>query len=452
MESLESDEDDEDLIAMSHVCQTWREISTSRSPLWSNFNCTIADKTRVYLERSKSAPINIWLDRDYVLPPSDPLLQVIPHNVGRLKSFSMAAKPAILPDIIAHLPPDAPLLERLEIDCSIRSTTSHDPTLTDTLFNGNLSSLRVFRLERVCTGLPWRNMVNLTLFVLGSMSPDSPSVGQLLDFFESAPRLRKISLASTTSTTGGESGRLASLACLKRMEIRFASPSPHLLSHLVIPVGAKLTAVGNSFRRITKDLLPRSLDNLRNISNFTKIHLRITDRARITLSGPSGQFSMASSVASAPSGFEALVRLDTSKVERLEVVGSKHPSALPSYQGLLPLKSLRTLTLSRCRNPFTFMAVLSPNMDTSGVVVCPKLEEIVVVLDSDTEEIDVESTTEIAAARASRGAKLRTLKIVGKLNLGDVLELKKHVSNVECDLVVDVIESDSDDSDEDSWW
>ena len=98
------------------------------------------------------------------------------------------------------------------------------------------------------------------------------------------------------------------------------------------------------------------------------------------------------------------------------------------------------------------MAVLNPNMDTSGVVVCPKLEEIVVVLDSDTEEIDVESTTEIAAARASRGAKLRTLKIVGKLNLGDVLELKKHVSNVECDLVVDVIESDSDDSDEDSWW
>jgi len=98
------------------------------------------------------------------------------------------------------------------------------------------------------------------------------------------------------------------------------------------------------------------------------------------------------------------------------------------------------------------MDALSPNTDTSGVVPCPELEEIVLVPRTDTEEIDVKSMIKIAAARASRGAKLRTIRIAGgedKLNLGDVLELRKHVSNVECGPVVDVVDSGSDDSDED---
>ena len=58
---------------------------TSRSSLWTNFDCEDVEKTRVYLERSKSSPIKVWLDRDYVLFLHDPFLQIVPRAVGRLE-------------------------------------------------------------------------------------------------------------------------------------------------------------------------------------------------------------------------------------------------------------------------------------------------------------------------------------------------------------------------------
>jgi len=452
MDYADVPDEDEDLIAVTHVCRIWREFFISRSSFWTNFDCDNADRTRVYLERSKTSPINLWLNRESTPPVSDPLFQIIPHSVGRLKSLSITGRSGILHDIIAHLPPHAPLLEKLEIDGVLRSRAPHDPLVGTTLFDGDLSSLRVLRLDRVRTELPWRNMANLTLLVLRNISLDSPSIRQLLDFFESAPRLRKIKFASPAPTADDQSERLVSLACLKRMELLYGSNSSHLLSHLFVPVGAKLIIWGESFQYIIEHHLPRSLDNLGNISDITNVHLRITNYTRIKLSGPSGQLSMSSGLDAARSGLEALDRLDTSKIEQLEVASSRRSLTCPSYRDLLPLKNLRTLSLSRCINPCTFMAALSPNIDTSGAVPCPKLEEIILVSRTDARDIDIKSMTKIAAARASRGAKLRTIRITrgkDKLDLGDVLELRKHVSNVECGPVVDVVDSNSDDSDED---
>jgi len=299
-------------------------------------------------------------------------------------------------------------------------------------------------------------MVNPRFFALNDTLSGCPSVGQLLNFFKSAPRLRKIELDTATLATGDQSGRLVSLACLKRMVIVWCSPSSISLDHLLVPVGAKLKICGNSFRQIIEDRLPTHFDNLRNISGFTKIHFQINENhTRMELCGPNGQLSMSSKGDAAHLGLGSLARLDTSKVEQLEVVSGDHSlDTRSSYRALLPLENLRTLTLSRCRDPYTFMAALGSNTGSSVVVACPKLEEIVLVPRTDTEGINIESVTKIAAARASRGTKLRTVRIVGgkdKLDPGDVLELRKHVLNVEYDPVVDVVDSDSDDSDEDSW-
>ena len=445
-EGDEVDEDDEDLITLTHVCRAWRVIFISRSSLWKNFHCVSADKTRVYLERSKSSPINVWLDMFDVLPSYDPLFRIIPHSVGRLKSLSITAMPEAIPKIIAHLPPHAPLLERLEIDCTYRPWMRRDPALTTALFSGDLSSLRLLRLEGIRTELPWRNMVNLTTFALCHMQQDTPTIPQLLDFFESAPRLCEIDLDAATPVTGGQIGRLVSLACLKRMEFARGSPSSRLLSHLLVPVGAKLTVQGDSFESTIKDHLPRSLDNLRNISNFTEIYLYIDRSIRVELSGPSGKFCMTSCRSSDNLRLEHLARLDTSQIERLEVVGNNYPLTHGSYRGLLPLKTLRILTLSRFRSPYTLMAALRPN---TGPLACPKLEEFVLVLRTATEAIDFKSLTEIAAARALRGARLRTVRIVGgrdEPNLGSMAELGKHVLNVEHEPLVDAVDSDSDES------
>jgi hypothetical protein len=76
---------EKDAITLTHVCRAWRAIFTSRSSLWTDFDCADAEKTRIYLERSKSSPISVQLVREDGLFPQDPFLQLTPHAVGRLK-------------------------------------------------------------------------------------------------------------------------------------------------------------------------------------------------------------------------------------------------------------------------------------------------------------------------------------------------------------------------------
>lgn len=52
----------EDMIALTHVCRGWRTIFTSRPSLWSSLDCTNVDMTRTYIERSKAAPLELWLE------------------------------------------------------------------------------------------------------------------------------------------------------------------------------------------------------------------------------------------------------------------------------------------------------------------------------------------------------------------------------------------------------
>ena len=140
-------------IAITHVCRTWRQTFTSRSSLWTSFDCEDANKTRVYLERSKSSLVDVSLKRDGELSSSDPFLQIVPHAIGRLKSLSINGKRENLQDITSHLSLPAPLLEDLSIDGGDLSPR-YNPVLTAELFNGDLTSLYKLSLRYVRTELP----------------------------------------------------------------------------------------------------------------------------------------------------------------------------------------------------------------------------------------------------------------------------------------------------------
>ena len=98
------------------------------------------------------------------------------------------------------------------------------------------------------------------------------------------------------------------------------------------------------------------------------------------------------------------------------------------------MKDLRTLVFLKCKSLHTFIHALQPGPDSSDAVVCPQLEELGLVLCTDGEIFNITSVVEMAAARASRGAKLRTIRIFdGKGEAGrDLSELRKYVWNVEC--------------------
>jgi hypothetical protein len=401
------------------------------------------DKTRVYLERSKSSRISLFLDRDGSLSPYDPFFEIIPHVVGRLKSLSVWGKPKHLRDITAQLFHPTPVLEELLIYGDRAYPPHHNHTLTSALFNGNLSSLRELSLESVRTNLPWRNMVNLTSFTLARTLPSDLSAKHLLDFFEGAPCLRNIGLHLTVRTCGTRNGRLVSLECLEWMYINGGGPISHLLNHLLIPVGAELTTRIESPTFAIEDYLPRSLDNLRNFPNFTAVKLYSGgSNPRMRFTGPNGQVTMiprTSRVDGTRLVLESLAQLDTSKTEQLEISCGDPPSSGPPYRALLPMKALRTLTLSQCIRPHPFIGALHPDAISSEPLVCPKLEELTLVLHNDGEIFDIKRVIGMAAARASKGAKLKSVRIFGQDEFGwaDVLELEKHVLHVECGPGVD---------------
>ena len=387
-------------------------------------------QTRVYLERSISSPINVSLDRSCVLSPRDPFFQIIPHAIGRLKSLSIDGNPGKPQDVITHLSLPAPLLEKLSINSGYESMVQYDPMLTTEIFNGDLSSLRKLCLQGVRTELPWRNMVNLTSFTLAYTVPNEVTVKRLLDFFESAPRLRKIQLRDATPTSGAQNGRLVSLAYLEWMDVLQGGPSSLLLNHLLIPVGAKLVAM--------VDLLgsfPKSLDRI--FSNLTRIHLFIHDYyPRVRFGGPHGLVDMVPGtpqIDSTHSMLESLAGWDTSKTKWLEVHGADSSSRDLLYQILLPMKALRTLVISRSKNSHIFMNALQPGMSSSEVEVCPKLENLILVYPVTMETFDVKDVIRMAAARASRGAKLKSVKFVCdvmEFMKIDLLEFKNHVSHM----------------------
>jgi hypothetical protein len=98
------------------------------------------------------------------------------------------------------------------------------------------------------------------------------------------------------------------------------------------------------------------------------------------------------------------------------------------------MEHLHTLALYRCTNLDVFIRALDPIVSSSGDVICPKLENLVLVLRLSGERLDIKNVIEMAAARASRGAKLKSVRIVSQDESVqiDALELRKHVSHVEC--------------------
>jgi len=289
-------------------------------------------------------------------------------------------------------------------------------------------------LESVCTELPWRNMVNLTSLMLIDASP--VSMRQLLDFFESSPHLHEVELSFTTPTHDTEDGRLVSLAHLKSMYID-GGPSSDLLGHLLIPAGARLTAEVELPEPPIEDH-PRFLDNLRNLPGFTAVQLNCGQYPRMEFRGPNGEVIMELGNETTPDDGTRLVLgslalFDTSETKQLEIDPTGHPSSYPPHHTLLLMKNLHTLKLHRCGSPHIFIHALDPSKSPEGVMVCPRLEEFVI---RGGEKVDIENVIEMAAARKSRGATLKFVRIWTQWGgqacaQSDVLELEKHVSHLE---------------------
>ena len=442
----EDEDEDEDLITMTHVCRGWRELLITRPSLWTHLHCKNIDRTRVYIERSKSAPLELSLfDAGRTGYLKNAFLLAVPH-VSRIKSLDIDTAGNLLQNLTPHLSCPAPLLSELTI------TYSGDPihVLDTTLFNGNLPSLSSLSLWGVITHLPWKNLPNLTTFKLYHVPEGKTSVTQLLNFFEGAHYLRDIALASSMPTSDAPPGRVVSLPHLKKLYIYPSPVHSILLNHLCIPAGASLT-LGFDFagdESPVPEFLPKTLENLGNVFPSSSVNLLLDKFHKcVRLSGPNGGlfmffhwieewqeeavFTLDRRV------LRSLSRFDLSGTQSLMVTQYKSPTLgtveeSAPYYILSRMKDLQTLTLSQCNN-LPFILALNPDQSSSKSALCPKLEEVVLYVEG-LESFNIKELVSMAKERASAGKKLSSITVVALSKLvprKNVFGLKEHVTRVD---------------------
>jgi hypothetical protein len=436
---------EEALVALTHVCRGWREQLISCSSLWSSLNCASVNRTRVYLERSKTSPLDVCLGGRGRAPfLHDAFLLMLPHR-GRLKSLSIAAPSNDLAELTKHFSHcRAPLLERLRI----HSFSTDSPIIQAAIFDGDLSSLRELRLSGVLINLPRKRLSHLTTFDFRNVRFRKTSVTQLLDFFEQATVLRKIILyRAFPEASDAPQGRIVSLPHLKLLHITAWPVHSILLNHLSIPPGASLILeYDGDGKTLISACLPSTPSNLGNLSHITSINLCCRPKISLRLEGTDGGlymydhhwFDNAASLSVADSRvLRSLDHFSISATRRLAVTqyGTSPPPEIeksPICRTLLHTNALRTLTLSDCLNlPFIF--ALNPNRIPSKFVVCPELEELILYIKA-KDRFCIDELLEMAKERDSRGARLSTITITCPqefVQAREVDKLKDHVSSVE---------------------
>ena len=429
---------DRGLITLTHVCRWWRETFISRSSLWTQLDLMNPDKTRTYIQRSQSSPLELYLGDHKVVDHAFAL--VIPH-IRRIKSLIINVYS--LPGLLRHFRGHLPLLETLDINFA------RDLALDDALFGGDLSSLRELRLRGAITQFPWKNMGNLRVANLRFCSPRY-TVTQLLDFFESAPFLHTVELEGLTrGSSDAPPERVVPLCHLKALTINAVPPHSILLRHLRIPIGASLVSWfcfdGDGSPLL--DYLPERSPNLDNLSNITTINLSFDPQLKsVRLSGPSGSLCVVAvwgywgdspSYTKDRQLLRSLGDRMPSTIQRLAISKYKHPrpaevEECPVFQTLSSMSNLRTLTLIDCNN-LPFIRTLDPEQHPSNLVLCSGMEELVFYITS-WYKFRVKHLISMARNRASRGAKLSSITLVdlgGRGQRKEVVKLREHATRVE---------------------
>ena len=415
----DEDDVDQDLITLTHVCRSWRDTFTSRSSLWTRLDFTNLDKTHTYIHRSKSSPLEIYLKKHqnncYL---DDAFFPVIPY-IHRIKSLIIRAR--VLPDIIRHFSCHVPLLERLDVNL----TCVNAPTFDSALFKGDLSSLHELSLSGYITLIPWNNLANLTTLKLDSYCPGIYSVTLLLNFFERAPLLHTIVLEDAIPmSSNAPADRIVSIPHLNALSIASWPPRSILLNHLCIPTGASLILVHGETSPL-QEYLPETSTNLNNLSHITamNLHFDVTEKY-VRLSGPSGGLRVSArlvdeAIPTQTKDRRILLSLSPpilSTTQRLAVSKYDHPTSpeieeCPVFQTLSAMTNLHTLVLTECDN-LPFILALNPDKNSSKLVLCPGLEELVLYVESQ-DQFQIRCLLRMTKERASRGIKLSSITIAG---------------------------------------
>lgn len=112
---------EKDLDVATHVCARWRAILTSTPYLWTKIDFEYPARASIYLERSKSALIDVTVgkSRDSIIGPVGTFIGATPW-VARMKSLSIQTDMEQIKKIAERLCQKTPYLESLTFEGKLR--------------------------------------------------------------------------------------------------------------------------------------------------------------------------------------------------------------------------------------------------------------------------------------------------------------------------------------------
>lgn len=223
-------------LLLTFVCHRWRAVFLDYTPFWTKINATgDVERTRLYLERSKSSPIDLKISHYlYQDIQRRTITSLLSHHTHRIKGLSVGSQYA--EDVIQHLGSPFPILERLDL----LPSSYNPPMISLSPVAPRIKTLRVSQ-----STLDWRSPLfkDLSSLELSSAFRFRPCLHQFLDVLEACPSLESLCLEPDfefESSAGGapaiEESRSIKLPLLRRCHIDGNRCSIiTLLQHIDIP-------------------------------------------------------------------------------------------------------------------------------------------------------------------------------------------------------------------------
>ena len=424
---------EKDLVTATHVCRYWRSTLTSSPPLWTRFrflSIRDVDRTLAYLERSKSATVDIKIYTNHSQDPGS--LQLFAPHISRTRSFAIQGSHGVHAASSLLLCSPAPFLEYLEMRAyggpvgDLHNFLGRQaPSLRSAIFQGIFPVLE--------SPFPLPNLTEFTLIVLEEAG--AIRISSLFHFLSNCPQLRKISIdISCEMLQDVSSGLVISLEALEELDY-ICDTVCRVLPFLKLPCLSRLRVSSRlQAGQVGKlaDILPH--DGRHLLSGVTRMLYSSTDCAQtVGFFREEAEVSITGLRAGANftpiDWFSDGTCIPLGQIQDLRVDGDY----IATDFSFDLLKNLTTLRAASWDSLLTngFLRLLYPG--TGTVIVCPSLHEIHIRCNSwvDPESV-AESLLNLVREREGAGHRLGlvNLLVVRKPSQGLEDQLREHVGEL----------------------
>ncbi|KAF9783368.1 hypothetical protein BJ322DRAFT_1070495 [Thelephora terrestris] len=359
------------LAALSSVCCYWRNTFIATPSLWTRLDGKGVEKSRAWVERSGTLPIQLWVQGS----PNPEVFEFLASHSSRLEVvFLPRVKPRdhsiFTHSHLAKLLRPAPLLRHI----CVYALKTFDALVPMTGEFPSLESMRVSGVQMPITNLRTPNLRRLEL--AGAFDPES-----LFDLLESSPLLAYLDL--TLFLRQGvpvSTGRKVSLEKVK--QANFSRDGFKMLPRLLLPTSNEITVDLPSHWQHDNDidntpLLSHLLDSLPMFRQVRSMSFLVTSpNQTISTEGPNGKFVLLTDHDNEPIRSITLLRLlaqrSTGFIRELKI---PHLHVPPRHHNLVNdfVKSLEDLRSVCMHDSFATQSLLA-----LGTSHCLQLKETTV--------------------------------------------------------------------------